>query len=241
MPEYGASRTQRLREQAAAERRKVRELDGLLARLEARLATAAGRERRVFERIDADLLIRYRPPGRPTIMVGRVRDLSRGGLRFVASNELRVGTTLQAVFQRRGGPVPGFTGEIHMEVVRCRRADQVWEIGARFTAARSSPAAGAERRRNQRHLVRLEAAMRVPGDTMPATPCQVRDISTGGLRFICARPVPAGALAAVSIFSQPQAPGGAAERLTLNATVRIVRCRRVGTRYEAGAQFVSSR
>jgi hypothetical protein len=67
----------------------------------------------------------------------------------------------------------------------------------------------------------------------------VRDISTGGLRFFAGRPFPAGALAAAMIFSQPQPAGGPATRLKLDATIRIVRCRRVGSRYEAGAQFVS--
>jgi len=244
--EPGPSRPERLRQRAAAERQKVQELDRLLTRLEARLTDNAprrarapsGAERRAFERLDADLLIRYRPAGRPTPLVGRVRDLSRGGLRFIASREIRAGEVLQATIHRRGASGLDFGGEMYLEVVHCRQAEQVWQIGARFAPLPARRFESAERRHSRRHLVRLELAFRLPGEDASQRG-EVRDISAGGMRFFSPRPLPAGALAAVSVSSQPRPSSGPATRITLNATIRVVRCRRVGSRYEAGAQFVS--
>jgi hypothetical protein len=239
MPEGSAIRPQRLREQAAVERQKVQEIDRLLARVEARMATGKGAERRRFERVEADLLVRYRPAGQLTPLVGRVRDLSRSGLRFVASQEMAVGEVLQATFQRRGAPVPGFVGEMYLAVVRCRRADQVWEIGASFAPVPTRQFESSERRRSRRHEVRLEAHFRLPGEDTPPWRGEVRDISAGGMRFFSPRPLLPGALAAVSVESRPRPASGPGTRITLNATIRVVRCRRVGSRYEAGAQFVA--
>ncbi len=241
MPESGSSRPHRLREQAALERQKLQDVDRLLARLEARLDSGGGRERRNFERLNADLLVRYRAPGRMTPLVGRVRDLSRSGLRFAASQELGIGEILQATLQRRGGKVRDFGGELYLEVVRCRQVAQVWEIGARFAPVPARRFEASERRRTKRHPVRLEAFFRLPGETARPWRGEVRDISAGGLRFFSTRPLPSGSVAAISIFSNPSPAGGAGTRLTLNSIIRVIRSRRVGTRYEAGAQFVSQK
>lgn len=251
MADLGPSRPERLRQRAAAERQKVQELDRLLTRLEARLSEDAsasasrrvrapsGAERRVFERQEADLLIRYRPPGRPTPLVGRVRDLSRGGLRFSASRELRVGEILQASVHRRGASGLDFGGEMYLEVVHCRQAEQVWQVGARFAPLPTRKFESAERRRSKRHLVRLELAFRLPGEDAASRRGEVRDISAGGLRFYSWQRLRPDSLAAVAIASNPTAAARGGTRITVNAMVRVVRCRRVGTRYEVGAQFVS--
>jgi c-di-GMP-binding flagellar brake protein YcgR len=244
--DQGRSRPEKLREQAAAERQKLQEIDRLLARLETRLAEkppaatarAAEGDRRVFPRQGADLLIRYRWPGRFTPLVGRIRDISRGGLRFSASRELRIGETLQATIHRRGIALAEFGGEMYLEVAHCHRAGQVWEIGARFAFLPTKRFESAERRRTPRHPVRLELAFRVPGRAGAPERGEVRDISAGGMRFAAARQLPAGGLAAIAIVSSPAARGAAGTRITLNALVRVIRCRRVGAKYEIGAQFV---
>jgi hypothetical protein len=239
------SRPEKLREQAAAERQKLQEIDRLLTRLETRLAekpaaaaAAAAGDRRAFPRQGADLLVRYRWPGRFTPLVGRIRDISRGGLRFSASRELRIGETLQATVHRRGAALAEFGGELYLEVAHCRRAGQVWEIGARFAFLPTTRFESAERRRARRHPLRLELAFRVPARPGAPERGEVRDISAGGLRFAAARRLSAGALAAVAVISSPAARGAAGTRITLNALVRVIRCRRVGARYEVGAQFV---
>ncbi|HOX06298.1 MAG TPA: PilZ domain-containing protein [Planctomycetota bacterium] len=242
MPELHAVRPHRLREQAAAERRKLDALDRLLSRLESRMAAGEDRERRAFERVNADLQLLYRQPGRPTSLVGRVLDLSRSGVRFTAMQELRIGDVLDAHFQRGGRPVSGF-GSMHLEVVRCLRSGRVWEVGARFApAAAAGPAASpADRRRSRRYPVRLEVVFRLPGEGGAVWRGEVRDISTDGLRFFAPRPFPAGAMASVSIHGQDRDGGRAGDRLTLRGNILILRCRRVGRRYEAGARFVSPR
>jgi hypothetical protein len=241
------SRTEKLRREAATERQKVQEIDRLLARIEARLAEGrpaakaakTGSERRGSERLVTDLVIRYRWPGHHAPLVGRVRDLSRGGLRFSASRQLRVGETLQASVPEGTGSAPQMAGEMYLEVMHCRREGDVWEVGARFVALPTSRFEADERRIARRFPVKLDMAFRLAGAAGAPQNAEVRDISSGGLRFFTTRRLPVGALASVAVVSDQAARGSAGTRIALNALIKVVRCRRMGARYEAGAQFVS--
>lgn len=241
------SRAEKLRREAAAERQKVQEIDRLLARIESRLAEGrpaaraakAGSERRGADRLFTDLVIRYRWPGHHAPLVGRVRDLSSGGLRFTASRQLRVGETLQANVPEGPASGPQLSGEMYLEVVHCRREGDVWAVGARFVALPTSRFEADERRRSRRFPVRLDMAFRVAGASGASQRAEVRDISASGLRFLLERRLPRGVLASVAVVSDQAARGAPGTRIALNALIRVVRCRRMGERFECGAQFVS--
>lgn len=238
------SRAERLRQRAALERQKVQELDRLLARVEAHLTGSAGRggaaaERRTFDRKAADLAIRYRWPGHLTPCIGRVQDISRGGLRFLASRQLRIGEVLEASLHApRGALGPDIGGQMYLEVVHCRRAEEVWQVGARFALLPASKFDASERRKARRYPVRLEVRFRSAGGAAGGERGEALDISSGGLRFRAGRPLTVGTLAAVTIATSAAVEGAAGTRITLNSLVRVVRCRRLGARYDIGAQFV---
>jgi hypothetical protein len=229
-------------------------LDRLLARLEARLddvpadagrrqavpaGGGRGSERRVFPRLIADMVIRYRWPGRHAPLVGRVRDLSRGGMRFAASRKLMPGLQLQASLHAPGGPGPRFEGQMYLEVVHCRRSGEVWDVGARFSPMPTEKFKGTERRRSRRFSVALDLAYRVSGEEGdPPRMGRVRDISRAGARFYCDRRLRVGALAAAVVTGHGAGGAGGGTRVRVSALIRVVRCRRVGARYEVGAQFV---
>ena len=65
---------------------------------------------------------------------------------------------------------------------------------------------------------------------------RVRDISSGGLRFSSGQRLRVGDLVAAVI--RGGGPGAAGTSITVSAIVRVLRCRKVGGRYEIGAQFV---
>lgn len=242
-----------LRRKAAAERRKVREIDQLLVRLEARLEESAPAkkrarpgggvrddDRRTFPRQAADLVIRYRWPGRPAPLLGRVRDISRGGVRFSASRRLMPGLLLQCSMHAPGGPGPQAEGQMYLEVVHCRKSGELWEVGTRFSPTPLDKFKGTERRRARRHRVGLDLSYRLSGEEeRPPRRGQVRDISRGGLRFYCDRRLRIGALAAVVVTGAGEgSTPGAGTRIRVSALMRVVRCRKVGSRYEIGVQFV---
>jgi len=238
-----------LRRKAAAERRKVQEIDRLLVRLEARLeegASARGRgkgrgdDRRTFPRQAADLVIRYRWPGRPAPLVGRVRDISRGGVRFSASRRLMPGLALQCSVHAPGGPGPRAEGQMYLEVVHCRKSGELWEVGTRFSPTPLEKFKSTERRRARRFTVDLDMSYRLSGEEdRPPRRGRVRDISRGGLRFSCDRRLRIGALAAVVVSGAARSPvGGTGTHIRVSALMSVARCRKVGGRYEAGAQFV---
>lgn len=243
MPEQ--SRSQKLRERAEVERRKVVELDRLLGKIEARLATVRpppGAERRVHERLDADLLIRCRPAGRTAPLVGRIRDLSRGGVCFASSVELGIGEIIQSSISRQGGSQRDAQGEVYLEVVRCRGAAGIWEIGARFVPRPTAKFDAAERRKCRRYDVRLDGLYRLPGETNPRR-AEVRDISSSGVRLVTAQRLALGTTAAIVISGRPEAGrsvAGAA-RISVSALIRVVRCRQVGSRFDIGAEFLAQR
>jgi c-di-GMP-binding flagellar brake protein YcgR len=244
----GLSRPELLRKKAAEERRKLQDVDRLLARLESRLTEgAAGRnkgglrpeDRRTFTRNAADLVIRYRWPGRHAPLLGRVRDLSRGGLRFSGARQLAPGMLLQASLHAPGGPGPRFDGQMYLEVVHCRRNAELWEIGTRFAPMPVDQFRGTERRRARRFEVVLDIVYRASGrENQPALAGEVRDLSRSGLRFRCRDRLAPGSLAAVVISGESGTSPETGTRMRISALVRIVRCRRVGGRYEVGAQFV---
>jgi hypothetical protein len=235
-----------LRQRAAEERRKGQDLDRLLARLEARLtepgpgASGSGADRRTHPRHTADLLVRYRWPGQSAPMTGRLRDFSRGGLRFMAPRELPVGRLLQATLSTPGGPGPRFEGQMYLEVVYCRRAGEIWDVGARFAPLPVEQFRSTERRHSRRVAVRLDMAYRLSGEErQPPRRALVRDISRSGLRFWCDDRLRAGTLvAAVVTGAQTGSAGGGGTRVRVSALIRVVRCRRVGGHFETGAQFV---
>jgi c-di-GMP-binding flagellar brake protein YcgR len=228
-------------------------MDRLLRRLEARLSEASSpprrgktarkvkpEDRRTHSRKAADLVIRYRWPGRHSPLIGRVRDISRGGVRFIASRQLTMGTMLQASLHAPGGPGPEFEGQMYLEVVHCRSRNDLWEIGARFAPMPLEKFRGTERRTARRFRVSLDVAYRLSGEEdSPPSRGRVRDISRGGVRFACDRRIRPGALAAAVISGrQPGETPGGGTRISVSALVKIVRCRKVGDRFEAGAQFV---
>ncbi len=247
------SRPEQLRRKAAEERRKVQEMDSLLRRLESRLSetpspqhrgasAAAGtpEDRRTHSRKPADLVIRYRWPGRHAPLIGRIRDISHGGVRFMASRQLEEGTMLQASLHAPGGPGPEFEGQMYLEVVHCRSRNDLWEIGARFAPMPRDKFKGTERRGARRFRVSLDLAYRLSGEEdHPPSRGRVRDISRGGVRFSCDRRIRQGSLVAAVISGrQPGVTPGGGTRISVSALVKVVRCRKVGGRFEAGAQFV---
>jgi len=246
--DVGRSRPEALRLRAAEERRKLQDIDSLLARLEARLSDAApegarggaGRDRRTHPRQNADLVIRYRWPGRHAPLVGRLRDVSRGGLRFSASRQLEIGAALQASIHTPGGAGPQFEGQMYLEVVYCRPSGELWDVGARFAPTPTEQFRGTERRRWRRFPVRLDLAYRLSGEER-LTPGLglVRDISRTGLRFYGDRRLRVGALAAAVVTgAQARAAAGTGTRVRVSALVQVVRCRKLGARFEVGARFV---
>ena len=248
-----------LREKAAKERRKVQEMDRMLARLEARLSEGAqgnsrekragrskskvkegkGSERRTCPRKVADLVLRYRWPGRHVPLVGRVRDISRGGMRFIASRTLAPGLLLQASLHTPGEVGPRIEGQMYLEVVHCRRHNDLWDVGARFSPMPAEKFKGTERRRGRRFKVGLDMAYRVSGEeNSPAQHGQVRDLSRGGVRFYAGKRIRIGTMAAVVVTGAGTSDQGGGTRVKVSALMRVVRCRRVGDRFEVGAQFV---
>lgn len=241
---------ERLRERAALERQKLQDIDRLLVRLESQLGRAPGEkltgppgaERRTYERRSANFIIRYRWPGRQTPLMGRVVDISQGGLRFTAAREVAPGTALQATLHGADRSGPEAAGEMYLEVVHCRRAEHLWHIGTRFAYLPASRFDSAERRRSRRYPVRLEILYRAAGaEGAGHGRGQVRDISAGGVRFTCQSRLPAGTLAVVAIEGGPAAEGAIGATVNLNAIIKVVRCRQIGHRYEIGAQFVGPR
>ncbi len=253
------ARPGQLRQRAAEERRKVQEMDQMLARLEARLAEdpaktrkgktgknkgknkakskGKGRERRTFPRLAADLVLRYRWPGRHAPLVGRVRDISRGGMRLITSRQLAPGLLLQASLHTPGGPGPKFEGQMYLEVVHCRKHNDLWDVGARFSPMPTEKFKGTERRRSRRFGVGLDLAYRVSGEeSSPPRRGQVRDLSRGGVRFYAKSRLRIGAMAAVVVSGGGGSSTGT--RVKVSALMRVVRCRQVGNRFEVGAQFV---
>ncbi len=72
--------------------------------------TAKGKEvklsdRREHKRVFADFQIRYRREGRKRANVGRVRDISQGGIRFVASERIPSGEVLVIMLDSRAAGV----------------------------------------------------------------------------------------------------------------------------------------
>jgi c-di-GMP-binding flagellar brake protein YcgR len=72
----------------------------------------AGREREVrlsdrrrHKRVIADFEIRYRREGRRRANVGRVRDISQGGIRFVATERIQPGEVLYVMLDARAASV----------------------------------------------------------------------------------------------------------------------------------------
>lgn len=250
--EVRSSRPEALRLRAAQERRKLQDIDSILARLEARLADVApgqarssagsGRDRRTHPRQNADLVIRYRWPGRHAPLVGRLRDVSRGGLRFSASRSLETGAVLQASIHSPGGAGAQFEGQMYLEVVYCRPSGELWDVGTRFAPMPAERFRETERRRSRRFPVRLDLAYRLSGEERLAPSLGlVRDISRSGLRFYGDRRLRTGALAAAVVTgaqARPSAGAGAGTRVRVSALVRVVRCRKVGARFEIGARFV---
>jgi hypothetical protein len=248
----GLSRPELLRRRAAEERRKAREVERLLSRLEARLAgapaggrrrpgeTDSPRDRRGFNRQAADLVIRYRWPERHAPLIGRVRDISRGGVRFMSSRQLAPGTLLQASLHAPGGPGPQFEGQMYLEVVHCRRNNDLWDVGARFRPMPAESFRGSERRRHRRFGVSLDVAFRLSGEEeSPPRRGTVRDISRGGMRFRCDARLNAGTLvAAVVSGAQRTASAGAGTSIRVSALVQVTRCRKVGGHFEIGGRFV---
>jgi PilZ domain len=252
------ARPGQLRQKAAEERRKVQEMDRMLARLEARLSEGTpeagrgkggakskvklggkGSERRTTQRLAADLVLRYRWPGRHAPLVGRVRDISRGGMRFVASRTLAPGLLLQASLHTPGGVGPRADGQMYLEVVHCRKHNDLWDIGARFSPMPAEKFKGTERRRARRFKVGLDLAYRMSGEeTSPPRRGQVRDLSRGGVRFYAEKRIRLAAMAAVVVTGAGSPAGGGGTRVRVSALMRVVRCRRVGGRFEVGAQFV---
>ena len=246
------SRPEQLRKKAADERRKAQEIERLLARLEARLIESGGHDnnkqtgkddgddRRTFPRQPADMVIRYRWPGRHAPMVGRVRDISRGGMRFNAARKLLPGQILQATLHSPSGPGPNAGGQVYLEVVHCRKNNDIWDIGTRFAPTPVEQFRGNERRRARRYTVDLDVSCRVSGlENSPETKGRARDISRSGLRFYCEERLRKGSLAAVVISGVGEGSVlGAGTQIRVSALIRIIRCRRVGSHYEIGAQFV---
>jgi len=247
------ARPGQLRQRAAEERRKVQEMDRMLARLEARLSEGGseprsrrtgksagkGRERRIFPRLAADLVLRYRWPGRHAPLVGRVRDISRGGMRLITARQLAPGLLLQASLHTPGGPGPKFEGQMYLEVVHCRKHNDLWDVGARFSPMPTEKFRGTERRRSRRFTVGLDLAYRISGgESSPPRRGQVRDISRGGVRFYADSRLRVGAMAAVVVSGGRDTSDGGGTRVKVSALIRVVRCRRVGNRFEVGAKFV---
>lgn len=255
------SQHESLRRKAAAEKQKLQEIDRLLSRLEARLADSApgdrsrgkgkagakggggaakggGAERRGFPRKPADLVIRYRWPGRHTPLIGRMRDISRGGMRFAASRRLELGTALQASLHTPSGPGPSAGGDLYLEVVYCRKSGDLWEIGARFSPSPNEKFRASERRNSRRYQVSLAMTYRISGGTESPHKGRAKDISRRGLRFTCRHRLKPGSLAAVVVTGGQDVIEGMGTRIRVSALVRVARCRKVGKHYEVGAEFV---
>jgi hypothetical protein len=125
-------------------------------------------------------------------------------------------------------------------VVYCRQSGELWEVGTRFAPMPNEQFRGTERRRSRRFPVRLDLAYRLSGEEGLAPSLGlVRDISRTGLRFYGDRRVRLGSLAAAVVTGAQARPSGATgTRVRVSALIRVVRCRKVGARFEVGARFV---
>ena len=232
---------ERDRRQAARESARLSEIDGMLEELEGVLtasgANEAGADRRRFPRHEADLMAEYRRSDDPHQYFGRVHDISRGGLRFYTSERLREGEVLQAAVRALGEESVQAQVEAYLRVVRVTAHGNLYEIGGRFVAAGEAGFGRRERRRDARAAADFEIVYKLADaeDEGEVGRGRVRDISQTGLRFSLERALPAGALLAVRAAAD--VPGSVWAHL--DGLVRVVRARRVGSRYEIGAEFLS--
>jgi len=128
-----------LRQLTEAELLEVRDfVDRLLARLRAEGVAPRGvpegvRENRTFERYSVDLPLSYLPHSAalrrtgPALRKAIARDVSRSGVRFVASERLRVGERISLYLPRPAG-----TRKLLAEVCWSRPCEDGFECGARF-------------------------------------------------------------------------------------------------------------
>jgi c-di-GMP-binding flagellar brake protein YcgR len=101
------------------------------------------REKRVFERIDAPMKIKYEVVDKMTEKSAAAKDISGGGIRLALSEELKEGTTLKLMIGIPGSPnkTASAYGTVvwtrHMEVMGGSKASGYYETGIRFTKADS--------------------------------------------------------------------------------------------------------
>ena len=85
--------------------------------------------RRRHERFKAEGDVRFRRPMEKAEHVGRLSDLSRGGLSFVTDVSLAVGETLLLTYQEDGKPR---SVQASVETIHAHPKDKNFVVGAKF-------------------------------------------------------------------------------------------------------------
>jgi c-di-GMP-binding flagellar brake protein YcgR len=220
----------------ALPRRSREELDILLERLSGHIDSErlrGGDDRRAHERASARLILEYRRPGDERSYGGSVIDISRGGMRCVASGEVSEGEVLAvSVKSPRPGVLEGRL-DAYGQVVRARRRGRVTELGLRFVHPQPAEGASPPERREHR---RLEASFELAIRTADGRRAQgrVRNISAGGVDFVTDVELSLGEELAVSLGARrsPAVEG------VLSSLARVTRSRRLGDHYEVAASFL---
>lgn len=141
------------------------------------------RDTRRFARHEAVLELRFRKLRDPRVHLGRVRDISQGGLRFTTDERLKGGQMLNVVISQPDAA--GIRAVVRvMRVIPLGRPGAKasrFEIGGRFVG-RDIELQLKNRRCHPRVKADFHILYRRRGDG-PERVARVRDISRGGLRF----------------------------------------------------------
>ena len=143
------------------------------------------KERRRHKRHPSHLLLFYRHVRDRTERRGVVRDISQGGMRFIAEDDLSTGEMLNL---RVMSPLRDLEIRAVGLVRWIKHTGMTCEVGVKFVA-KSRHMELEDRRRHPRIFASFYVKCFVKDRVLT---CRVKDISQGGIRFICDEPLPLG-------------------------------------------------
>ncbi len=210
---------------------KIRET---LEELQAEKKAVPRTHERAYQRRSVDLRVRFRLQRDDARCVGRVRDISQGGMRFTTKRELPMGQIILIEVDSREEDVATAMLQTTAEVRRVRDLrDGTYEVGVRFVRRIRA------NHENRRQYKRYEANMAVyytrAGSeiTFKGTVC---DISQGGVRILLDERVDKGEEMSVILRGE----GESALKADLAGLVRVVRVKpQERGAYELGCQFLN--
>lgn len=189
--------------------------------------------RREYDRHEVDLIVTFRRKDKPEQLTGRIHDLSKGGLCFSTTVELKPAEIIDVSIATEGSQSGGVHFSSQAEVVRCNaQTGDGFKIGGRFLVS-----AGQDHRRDPRHHLLLTVWYQRKGSDQTQEGAVI-DISRSGVGFVVKEDIPVGEVLAVCIRGDT----GVFQKQDLRGLVRVAhsKCVYEGN-YELGTEFIKTR